>query len=586
MKKGLIAAGLLVSLSGTAQDVSTYTPGTMGEGVVYYLPKTEIELQVTATKVVYTPGEFCQYADRYLRLTGISSQPEEHWEINSIKVNSIGIPDPDNAYAVKLKDKSAASQVELTPEGIIKAINTTSPIEKAPVTKVADTVKKRIDPRSFMTEEILIAGSTAKMAELVAKEIYNIRESKNSLTRGQADYMPKDGAALKLMLDNLDEQEQAMMQMFAGTTDRTEKSFTIRIKPEAGMKEKVAFRFSKKLGMLDADNLSGEPYYISIINQETLPPMDPKGKEKKKTDGVIYNIPAYVPQVYAIYDNLAKVLQDAGVTVSQLADKSYISNPTYVVTQAVKAAKSDAGNINYYIDVLSQFNSAGWDVLIKNHPDLTSVITKTADQARNINYFLGLNIADTPKIKSISVIIPVLSIITQYISTKLSMAGTQQQTANTDNPMGQSMQTMNTIMPFMTGFMCLMFPIGVGIYWIAGNVFRIFQQLCINLYFSKINMDDMIKENVEKAKKKYEKMGMDSSVLEKAAKTRTSNINTAAKNNAASQKSAASSDNKRKSSISDKAKKSSTKDIKKSANTNYKEGSIAAYANMLNREDK
>ena len=210
MKKGLIAAGLLVSLSGTAQDVSTYTPGTMGEGVVYYLPKTEIELQVTATKVVYTPGEFCQYADRYLRLTGISSQPEEHWEINSIKVNSIGIPDPDNAYAVKLKDKSAASQVELTPEGIIKAINTTSPIEKAPVTKVADTVKKRIDPRSFMTEEILIAGSTAKMAELVAKEIYNIRERQNSLTRGQADYMPKDGAALKLMLDNLDEQEQAM----------------------------------------------------------------------------------------------------------------------------------------------------------------------------------------------------------------------------------------------------------------------------------------------------------------------------------------------------------------------------------------
>lgn len=301
---------------------------------------------------------------------------------------------------------------------------------------------------------------------------------------------------------------------------------------------------------------------------------------------VIYNIPAYVPQVYAIYDNLAKVLQDAGITVSQLADKSYISNPTYVVTQAVKAAKSDAGNINYYIDVLSQFNSAGWDVLIKNHPDLTSVITKTAEQARKINYFLGLNIADTPKIKSFSVIIPVLSIITQYISTKLSMAGTQQQTVNSDNPMGQSMQTMNTIMPFMTGFMCLMFPIGVGIYWIAGNVFRIFQQLCINLYFSKVNMDDMIKENVEKAKKKYEKMGMDPSVLEKAAKTRTSNINTAAKNNAASQKSAASSDNKRKSSISDKAKKSSTKDIKKSANTNYKEGSIAAYANMLNREDK
>ena len=298
---------------------------------------------------------------------------------------------------------------------------------------------------------------------------------------------------------------------------------------------------------------------------------------------VIYNIPAYVPQVYDIYDGLAKVLQEAGVTVSQLADKSYISNPTYVVTQAVKAAKSDAGNINYYIDVLSQFNSSGWDVLIKNHPDLSEVITKTAHQARDINYFLGLNIADTPKIKSVSVIIPIFSIVTQYISTKLSMAGTQQQTANSDNPMGQSMQTMNTVMPFMTGFMCLMFPIGVGIYWIAGNVFRIFQQLCINLYFSKINMDDLIKENVDKAKKKYEKMGMDPSVLDKAAKTRTSNINT---NAAQKQTSKADNAAKKNSSISDKARKSSTKDIKKSKNSNYKEGSIAAYANMLNRDDK
>ena len=291
MKKGLIAIGLLCSLSVAAQDISTYTPGTISEGVVYYLPKTEIELQVTATKVTYTPGEFCQYADRYLRLTGISAQPEEHWEINGIKVRSVGVPDPENAYAVKLKDKSVASQVELTPEGIIKAINTTAPAEKTVAAKITETARKRIDPRSFMTEEILMAGSTAKMAELVAKEIYNIRESKNSLTRGQADYMPKDGAALKLMLDNLEEQEQAMTQMFAGITDRTEKIFTIRVTPEGDIKDKVAFRFSKKLGLLGVDDLAGEPFYISIVNEETLPPVDPKAKEKKKIEGVIYNIP-------------------------------------------------------------------------------------------------------------------------------------------------------------------------------------------------------------------------------------------------------------------------------------------------------
>lgn len=292
MKKGLIAVGLLVSLTSAAQDVSKYTPGTLGEGVVYYLPKTELEVEVVTTKVSYTPGEFCQYANRYLRQTDVSPQPDEHWEIKSIKVNAIGIPDPDNAYAIKLKDKSVASQVELTADGIVKAINTTSPDIKEAAKLTPAISMKRVNPRDYMTEEILMAGSTAKMAELVAKEIYNIRESKNSLTRGQADYMPKDGAALKLMLDNLEEQEKTMSQMFSGTTDREDKTFTIRISPTENMKDKVAFRFSKKLGVLDAENLAGDPIYLTITSQETLPAPDEKAlKAKKKIEGVIYNVP-------------------------------------------------------------------------------------------------------------------------------------------------------------------------------------------------------------------------------------------------------------------------------------------------------
>lgn len=282
---------MLISLSATAQDFSKYTPGAMGEGVVYYLPKTQIELEVVATQVTYTPGELCQYANRYLRMTNVSAQPENYWEIKSIKAKAIGVPDPDNACVVKLKDKSVASQMELTNDGIIKAINTTSPVESVPATPTTEAAKKKIDPRSFMTEEILNAASTAKTAELVAKEIYNIRESKNSLTRGQADYMPKDGAALKLMLDNLEEQEQVMTQMFSGVTNREDKTFTIHVTPTEDLKNKIVCRFSKKLGIISEENLAGEPIYLSITNQETLPPADEKGKDKKEADGIIYNIP-------------------------------------------------------------------------------------------------------------------------------------------------------------------------------------------------------------------------------------------------------------------------------------------------------
>lgn len=291
IKKGLIAIGLLTSIGLQAQEVASYNPGTMEEGVVYYLPKTQIKVEVTTHKVTYTPGELCQYAERYLKLQGISAQPKEYWELQSINVTPIGVPDPQKAYSIKLKDKMVTSQVELTKEGIIKAINTTAPKEESGHKKAVAEKPKRVNPRNFMTEEILMASSTNKMAELIAKEIYNIRESKNSLTRGQADYMPQDGAALKIMLSNLEEQEKALTEMFSGFTDRSEQTFTFYIEPEKEIADQVIFRFSQKLGILKENDLAGEPIYISISNESNLPPVNEEAKAKKKVDGVIYNIP-------------------------------------------------------------------------------------------------------------------------------------------------------------------------------------------------------------------------------------------------------------------------------------------------------
>ena len=291
IKKGLIAIGLLASTAVYAQDFSQYTPGTLAEGVIYYLPKTQFEIKVKATKVTHTPGELCQYANRYLRLQNVSSQPSEYWELQSVQLQTIGVPDKQKAYGVKLKDKSAASQVELTESGIVKAINTTAPQEKAVPQEKAPEKPMRVDPRSYMTEEILLAGSSNKMAELIAREIYNIRESKNSLTRGQADYMPQDGAALKLMLNNLETQEKALTEMFTGFTERTEHTFTFYVEPEKEIKDQVVFRFSNKLGVIKEDNLAGEPIYITVTNENTLPQANEEEKAKKKLEGIIYNIP-------------------------------------------------------------------------------------------------------------------------------------------------------------------------------------------------------------------------------------------------------------------------------------------------------
>ncbi len=324
IKKILIAISLITSLGANAQDVSAYNPNAMEDGVVYFLPKTQIEVKVIANKVVYTPGELCQYAERYLKLQGISAQPDEYWEIQDILVAPIGVPDTNKAYTIKLKDKTVTSQVELTDDGIIKAINTTAPIKKEEEKRSPRPSGKRVDPRYFMTEEILMAGSTGKMAELIAKEIYNIRESKNSLTRGQADYMPQDGAALKIMLENLETQEKAFTGMFSGHTDRQPHTFTFYFEPNESVKDQVMFRISKKLGILSHDNLAGSPVYISVTNHNNS--LIATEKDNKKIAGVIYNIPGKATVV--VKDNQKKYFE-GDMAVTQFGETEVLTNSLF-----------------------------------------------------------------------------------------------------------------------------------------------------------------------------------------------------------------------------------------------------------------
>lgn len=292
MNRTIIALGLLAySTHIAAQDVNIYTPGT-DEGIVYFLPKTALEVNIIATRISYQPGELCQYANRYLRMNNVNPQPETYWEIKQIDVRSIGVPDSTKAYIIKQKDKSTLSNIELTESGIAKAINTTFPKEYEQ--QQGYELEKPLpheSTRKYMTEEILMAGSTAKMAELTAKEVYNIRESKNLILRGQADTMPKDGASLKLIMDNLDKQEKALTQMFAGTTDREDKVFTLLVTPEDNTKDKIVLRFSRLLGALSTDNLAGDPIYISMSSTAPIPAPTDDSKKKKKPEGAIYNIP-------------------------------------------------------------------------------------------------------------------------------------------------------------------------------------------------------------------------------------------------------------------------------------------------------
>jgi Preprotein translocase subunit YidC len=86
--------------------------------------------------------------------------------------------------------------------------------------------------------------------------------------------------------------------------------------------------------------------------------------------------------------------------------------------------------------------------------------------------------------------------------------------------MESSMKSVNTVMPIMSAVMCFTFPIGIGIYWIAGGVVRSIQMILINKHMDKTDVNDLIKANQEKAKKKNAKKGAASqSILQQAQKS-------------------------------------------------------------------
>ena len=298
MKKNiLILSALFLSTTAIAQtDVTTGVMRGKDYGVTYMLPKTEIEIVLQTTKHTYTPGEFCRYADRYLRLNNVSAEPEEFWTLDKIETRIAGIPDKDNVYFVKMKDKTVAPLMELTEDGIVRSINipfSDKPAAKMPVAKATES---NIDPRSFLTEEILMSNTS-----------------------------------VKLMLDNLNQQETAMTEMFSGKIKKEPKTFTIRLTPKE-MKDEVAFRFSKKLGVVANNDLAGEPYYISVTDLKN-PDVSATEEGKKKVDGVAYNLPGKA-QVTLVYNN--KKLFDDQLPITQFGTVEYLAPVLFNKNSTIK----------------------------------------------------------------------------------------------------------------------------------------------------------------------------------------------------------------------------------------------------------
>lgn len=262
---------------------------------------------------------------------------------------------------------------------------------------------------------------------------------------------------------------------------------------------------------------------------------------------VFYNIPAYLSGVKGSFTGLVDSIQQTSgyqdTLVSLMEKYNVVTSSGLNASNAASKLADASGDAlsNYIIDILYKLPSKGWDALMdgKFFDGIQSAVEKTHDALLHFNYFLGLNISDTPWyiIKSnftdkpdkwllfviLALLIPVLSYLTQMLNIKL-----MPQATNGNDQMASQMKMMNLMMPLMSLFFCFTVPVGLGFYWIFSALVRGVQQFFVNRHIENLDLEAVMAKNEEKAKKKREKMGLSEDYIKKAAQIKTKSIDSKA----------------------------------------------------------
>ncbi len=220
---------------------------------------------------------------------------------------------------------------------------------------------------------------------------------------------------------------------------------------------------------------------------------------------VIWNIPAYVPAVKEIFSNVVTPL----MTIPNYYD-TIIEGVTDAESLVSQISKFDPTLSDSMIDLLYKFTPDQWVQLEALFPSISETIAHNSAIIEDMNSFLTLNVTNKPWTGFTSPnrawLIPILSAVTQWFSYRMMQV--RQPQTDSDNAMSSSMNMMNMFMPILSAVICFTMPIALGIYWVTTSVVQIIQQFFINIYIDHIDVDELIKKNVEKVNKKRAKKGL------------------------------------------------------------------------------
>lgn len=259
-----------ILLATTLFQLSAQNGVTLTEGkavLIYALPKTELNIEITLETTKQTPGIFYQYSERYLATNKVITEEKTICKLKNIQITPQAVADPKRTFTITPLKSSVLNNLSVNAQGIICGINVAQEFNKTVEKKVFKQINTENPKKNDLLplgEEFMMAGSAAKLAEGAAKQIYRIRESRLSLLTGDLEHLPSDGKSMDAMLKGMDALEKQLTELFIGKTTTETQTKTITLSPDSIINKKIIFRLSAFNGIVDQDDLSGRPYYLSI----------------------------------------------------------------------------------------------------------------------------------------------------------------------------------------------------------------------------------------------------------------------------------------------------------------------------------
>lgn len=346
-----ILIGILLSIAPiSAQRAEVYSVGSLPDNsIVYALPLTHLYVEVEYEEVDLEPGELALYAQRYLGAKNAVIEPQKKYLLKGLRLNSYGTPDAEHRYSVKFGRRHDATNVTLSPEGILLGINAPE-VKYNPLPKEEteySSTKNASEGLEALPPEYIQATTIAKKAEIAAQVIYEIRENKTLIVSGQSEQPFADGKALEIATQRLDQSERVLMERFMGTQTITKFKRIISGIDAAQEGRVVALRFSEHYGLLPADDLRGEPIYLDIKIVEQVPELDEKAQKKldrSLNKGIAYSVPGAIEATLSMNGQKALTTRFA---VAQLGTQEALGSELFTTKGKITSIEfhSETGGI-------------------------------------------------------------------------------------------------------------------------------------------------------------------------------------------------------------------------------------------------